>query len=65
MDLPFDGAISAYFNDRAPEALREAIEEGRKRDILEDDFPYDRKDAKAIGTPDASIMGGVELWPQP
>ncbi|PVH30395.1 polyphosphate kinase 2 [Pararhodobacter oceanensis] len=42
MDLPFDGAISAYFNDRAPEALREAIKEGRKRDILEDDFPYDR-----------------------
>ncbi|WP_417598712.1 polyphosphate kinase 2 [Pararhodobacter oceanensis] len=42
MDLPFDGAISAYFNDTAPEALREAIEAGRKRDILEDDFPYDR-----------------------
>ncbi|HPD92927.1 MAG: polyphosphate kinase 2 [Rhodobacter sp.] len=42
MDLPFDGAISAYFEKDAPERVRAAIEDGRKRDILTDDFPYDR-----------------------
>ena len=25
MDLPFDGAISAYFENDAPEAIRDAI----------------------------------------
>ncbi|MCW1932710.1 polyphosphate kinase 2 [Pararhodobacter zhoushanensis] len=42
MDLPFDGAISEYFKNGAPKAVRKAIEEGAKRDILIDDFPYDR-----------------------
>ena len=40
-NLPFDGAISAYFRDDAPDSIRKAIEEGGKRDILTDDFPYD------------------------
>jgi len=44
MPLPFDGAISRFFEDDAPEAVRAAVREGRKRDILTDDdaFPYDR-----------------------
>ena len=42
MDLPFDGAISHYFEHDAPKAIREAIEDGRKRDILEPSYPYDR-----------------------
>ena len=42
MDLPFDGAISKYFEHDAPKAIREAITEGAKKDILTDDFPYDR-----------------------
>ena len=42
MDLPFDGAISDYYENDAPKALRESIEDGRKRDILDDSFPYDR-----------------------
>ncbi len=44
MTLPFDGAISRYFRDEAPEPVRRAIEDGRKRDVLTDDehFPYDR-----------------------
>jgi polyphosphate kinase 2 len=44
MSLPFDGAISRFFETEAPEAVREAVREGRKRDILTDDdaFPYDR-----------------------
>lgn len=44
LPLPFDGAISRYFETEAPESVRKAVNEGRKRDILTDDeaFPYDR-----------------------
>ena len=44
LSLPFDGAISHYFEQEAPDSVRRAVEEGRKRDILTDDaaFPYDR-----------------------
>ncbi len=40
MDLPFDGAISTYFTDKAPKAVRKAIEKAGKDDILSDSFPY-------------------------
>lgn len=42
MDLPFDGAISDYFKNDVPKSIRKAIEDGHKRDILSDDYPYDR-----------------------
>lgn len=40
MSLPFDGAISAYFQTAAPEHIREAILAADKDDILEPDHPY-------------------------
>ena len=40
MDLPFDGAISRYFNEDAPKAVRKAIEQAGKDDILWQDYPY-------------------------
>ena len=40
MSLPFDGAISAYFQHDAPEHIREAIRAADKDDILEPDHPY-------------------------
>ena len=40
MDLPFDGAISRYFNEGAPKAIRKAIEKADKDDILSVSFPY-------------------------
>lgn len=43
MSLPFDGAISAYFNDTAPDTVREAIEQGHKSDILDPGYPYDKR----------------------
>jgi len=42
MTLPFDGAISRFYDETAPEALREAIAEGDKKDIITENFPYDR-----------------------
>ena len=41
MSLPFDGAISRYFKEEAPDAIREAIREGEKKDILDPSYPYD------------------------
>ncbi|WP_010138374.1 polyphosphate kinase 2 [Oceanicola sp. S124] len=40
MDLPFDGAISAFYQTEAPEALREAIRHADKDDVLSESYPY-------------------------
>jgi polyphosphate kinase len=42
MALPFDGAISKYFETGAPEEVRKAIREGDDKDILLKSYPYDR-----------------------
>ena len=41
MDLPFDGAISAYAQNEAPQDIREALTGAAKRDILTESYPYD------------------------
>jgi polyphosphate kinase 2 len=47
MSLPFDGAISAFFNDDAPADIRAVIENRVKNKILSESFPYkDRMDRK-------------------
>ena len=43
MDLPFDGGISRYFTDEAPEDVRAAIKAGRKGDILNPTYPYESR----------------------
>ncbi|MCK0138772.1 polyphosphate kinase 2 [Aliiroseovarius sp. F47248L] len=48
MSLPFDGAISKFFQETAPDAVREAIQDGRKKDILSDSYPYDARIDKDI-----------------
>ncbi|WP_138934033.1 polyphosphate kinase 2 [Roseovarius arcticus] len=40
MTLPFDGAISAYFQHGAPAHIREAIRAASKDEIIEPDHPY-------------------------
>lgn len=51
MDLPFEGAISTYFRETAPKAVRKAIEKAGKDEILWQDYPYrtelKRKDYEA------------------
>jgi polyphosphate kinase 2 len=42
MPLPYDGAISKFYKDGAPEAIRKAIKDGDNHDILERSYPYDR-----------------------
>lgn len=43
MDLPFDGAISAYFQDEAPKTIRSAIKRADKDDILSTSFPHSER----------------------
>lgn len=43
MDLPFDGAISAFFNETAPEDIRNAIKRADKDDILNATYPYSER----------------------
>lgn len=40
MDLPFDGAISAFHENDAPKEVREAIARADKDDILNPSYPY-------------------------
>ncbi len=44
-NLPFDGAISRYFQEGAPKDVRKAIENAAKGEILWKDYPY-REDLK-------------------
>ncbi len=41
MTLPFDGAISAFYDKEAPASVRKAIQNAGKKDILSKTYPYD------------------------
>jgi polyphosphate kinase 2 len=43
MELPFDGAISDYYRNGAPEDVREAVDAHKIRDILTDHYPYEKR----------------------
>ncbi|EEB83232.1 polyphosphate kinase 2 [Roseobacter sp. GAI101] len=43
MDLPFDGAISAHFENDAPKVTRQAIKRAEKDDILNDSYPHSER----------------------
>lgn len=43
MDLPFDGAISAFLAENAPKHIRKALETADKDDILAKSYPYQRE----------------------
>ena len=43
MDKPFDGGISQFFKNSAPEGVRQAIEKRSKGEILNPDYPYDKR----------------------
>jgi len=43
MDLPFDGAISSFLAEEAPETIRETLKKADKHDILSPSYPYKRE----------------------
>jgi polyphosphate kinase 2 len=42
-DPPFGGAVTRFLEEDAPKGIRKAIAGAKKSDILNDDFPYDRR----------------------
>ena len=47
MSLPYGGAISHFFEHEAPGPVRQAIQDGEKKDILGDDYPYEKRKKKS------------------
>ena len=43
MALPFDGAISAFHENDAPKAIRNAIARADKNEMINPDYPYDER----------------------
>ncbi|AUQ66677.1 polyphosphate kinase 2 [Phaeobacter inhibens] len=43
MPLPFDGAISAFYETEAPDEIRTALKGADKDDVLDPGFPYDTR----------------------
>lgn len=43
MTLPFDGAITRYFDENAPAQIRDTLRAAGKKDILDPHYPYDRR----------------------
>ena len=48
MELPYDGAISAFFETHAPREVRDAIRRADKGDVLDPAFPYSERMAKKV-----------------
>jgi len=43
MTLPFDGAISKFYHEDAPDAVRRAIAHGAGAGMITDGYPYDKR----------------------
>ncbi|WP_425090261.1 polyphosphate kinase 2 [Tropicimonas sp. S265A] len=43
MTLPFDGAITRFYEESAPKDVREAIASNGKKDVLDPEFPYQER----------------------
>lgn len=48
MTLPFDGAISAFYENEAPADIRKAVSDADKDDILSKSFPYREEMKKKV-----------------
>jgi polyphosphate kinase 2 len=48
LTLPFDGGISAFFKDLAPEDVRSAIKRAEKGDIINPDYPHSERLARKV-----------------
>ncbi|MEP6269600.1 MAG: polyphosphate kinase 2 [Paracoccaceae bacterium] len=46
MDLPFDGAISQFFQSECPTVIRDAIKRSEKGDILSTSYPHSERMAR-------------------
>ncbi|TFL19697.1 polyphosphate kinase 2 [Jannaschia formosa] len=42
MQKPFDAAITRFHDEEAPQEIRDALAAGGRKDVLTDDYPYER-----------------------
>ncbi len=57
MELPFDGAISRYYHEEAPDEVRKIIAGKKKKAILDPTFPYQKRwDRRAYDDAMASVQ---------
>lgn len=56
MDLPFDGAISAFHQQEAPDNVKAAIAGAGKKDIHDPDFPYNERLARSVYTEEMAAL---------
>jgi polyphosphate kinase 2 len=66
MELPFDGAISTFYNDHAPQDIRNAIQRAEKGDILDSSYPHsERLNRKAYEAEMAKLqieLAKLQIW---
>lgn len=48
MDLPFDGAISDFYENEAPKEIRNAIKRADKGDLITNSYPYSERLSRKI-----------------
>ena len=56
MTLPFDGAITDYFEHAAPKVIRNAIRQAEKSDIIDPGFPHAERLARKIYDSDLQAL---------
>ena len=55
-DLPFDGAISAFFETEAPKEVRNAIRRAEKGDVLDASYPYSERVPRKAYDKDMALL---------
>lgn len=56
MDLPFDGAISSYFKNDAPEQVKNTIKRAEKGEILNPTYPHSERLARKVYEKDLETL---------
>ena len=66
MDLPFDGAITRFFEHEAPEDIRKAIKRADKDDILSPDYPHSERLGRKVYERELNALhielGKMQAW---
>jgi polyphosphate kinase 2 len=66
MDLPFDGAISRFYETAAPDDVRQAIADAGKKEMLSPTYPYEKalsgKDYDALYDPLQIELVKLQAW---
>ncbi|MDK3020350.1 polyphosphate kinase 2 [Pseudodonghicola flavimaris] len=66
MDLPFDGAITKFFETDAPDSVRKALKRAEKDDILTRDYPHSERLGRKVYERELEALhielGKMQAW---